>query len=71
MSVIKDLEQTFNTVASTYEKFRPTYPDELYEMLFDYITLDESCSAIEVGIGGDQATLPILQIRFFQMIPMI
>ena len=61
MSVIKGLEWTFNTVASAYEKLRPTYPDELYNMIFDYIALNESCSAIEVGIGGGQATLPILK----------
>ena len=57
----KGLEWTFDTVASTYEKFRPGYTDELYQMIFDYITLNESCYAIEVGIGGGQATLPILK----------
>ena len=57
----KGLEWTFDTVASTYEKFRPGYPDELYKMIFDYITLNASCNAVEVGIGGGQATLPILK----------
>lgn len=61
MSVIKGLEWTFDTVASTYEKFRPGYVDELYKMVFDYIILNESCYVIEVGIGGGQATLPILK----------
>ena len=61
MSAIKGLEWTFDTVASTYEKFRPLYPDELYKMIFDYIALDDSCRAVEVGIGGGQATLPILK----------
>ena len=61
MSAIKGLEWTFDTVASTYEKFRPTYPDELYKMIFDYIALDDSCHAVEVGIGGGQATIPILK----------
>ena len=61
MSAIKGLEWTFDTVASTYEKFRPTYPDELYKIIFDYIALDDSCHAVEVGIGGGQATLPILK----------
>lgn len=62
MPVIKGLEWTFNTAVSAYEKFRPTYPDELYKMIFDYITLNESSSAIEIGIGSGQATLPILKI---------
>ena len=61
MPIIKGLEWTFDTVASTYEKFRPGYTDELYKMIFDYISLDDSCYAIEVGIGGGQATLPILK----------
>ncbi len=61
MPVIKGLEWTFDTVASTYEKFRPGYTDDLYKMLFDYIALDESSHVVEVGIGGGQATLPILQ----------
>lgn len=59
--IVKGLEWTFDTVASTYEKFRPGYTDELYKMIFDYITLNESCYAVEVGIGGGQATLPFLK----------
>ena len=61
MPTIKGLGWTFDTVASTYEKFRPGYVDELYKMIFDYITLDESSDAVEVGIGSGQATLPILK----------
>ncbi len=59
--IVKGLEWTFDTVASTYEKFRPGYTDELYEMIFNYITLNESCYAVEIGIGGGQATLPFLK----------
>ena len=54
-------EWTFNTVADTYEKIRPGYPDELYRTLFAFAPLDESCSAVEVGIGGGQATSPVLE----------
>ena len=54
-------EWTFNTVADAYEKIRPAYPDELYQALFAYAPLDASCSAAEVGIGGGQATLPVLK----------
>ncbi len=61
MPEIKGLEWTFDTVASAYDKFRPSYPDELYKMIFNYTALDESCCAVEVGIGGGQATLPILK----------
>ena len=61
MPVIKGLEWTFDTVASKYEKFRPGYTDELYKMIFDYITIDNFSNVVEVGIGGGQATLPVLQ----------
>lgn len=61
MAVIKGLEWTFDTVASTYEKLRPGYVEELYQAIFDYIPIPESSRVVEVGIGGGQATLPILQ----------
>ena len=61
MSAMKGLEWTFDTAAKLYEKMRPGYPDELYGMIKDYIPLDGSSSAVEVGIGGGQATEPILK----------
>lgn len=61
MTIINGLEWTFDTVAKAYEKFRPGYVDELYQTLFAYLPLDETCKAVEVGIGGGQATLPILK----------
>ena len=48
-------EWTFNTVAEIYEKIRPGYPDELYQALFAYAPLDDSRSALEIGIGAGQA----------------
>ena len=54
-------EWTFNTVAGTYEKIRPGYPDELYQAMFSYAPLDNSSCAAEIGIGGGQATLPVLK----------
>lgn len=61
MPVNKGLEWTFDTVANRYEKLRPGYTDELYKTIFDYIPVDPSSDVVEVGIGGGQATLPILQ----------
>lgn len=61
MPVIKGLEWTFDTVAGRYEKLRPGYPDELYKTIFDYISIGDSSKVVEVGIGGGQATLPVLQ----------
>lgn len=55
------LAQTFDTIASSYEKMRPGYPDKLYQTIFHYMPLGKSSNAVEVGIGGGQATLPVLQ----------
>lgn len=61
MSIIKGLEWTFNTEAEKYEKMRPGYISELYEDIFKYIPINESSNVVEIGIGGGQATLPILK----------
>ncbi len=61
MPVMKGLEWTFDTVATKYEKLRPGYTDDLYKTLFEYIAIDSSSNVVEVGIGGGQATLPILK----------
>ncbi len=61
MPVIKGLEWTFNTEAEKYEKMRPGYVSELYEDIFNYVTIDKLSNVVEVGIGGGQATPPILR----------
>lgn len=61
MPALKGLEWTFDTVASTYEKLRPGYVEELYQTLFEYIPINENSNVVEVGSGGGQATAPILK----------
>lgn len=61
MPILKGLEWTFDRVASTYEKLRPGYVKELYQMLFDYIPINENSNVVEIGSGGGQATAPILE----------
>ena len=61
MPVIPGLGWTFDTVAATYAKLRPGYVDALYQDVFAYCPLDASSRAVEVGIGGGQATEPILR----------
>ena len=60
MPVIPGLGWTFDTVAATYEKLRPGYVEALYQDIFAYCPLDAASRAVEVGIGGGQATGPIL-----------
>ena len=61
MPALKGLEWTFDTVASKYEKLRPGYVKELYQALFEYISIDANSNVVEVGSGGGQATAPILK----------
>ncbi|MBQ3151387.1 MAG: class I SAM-dependent methyltransferase [Clostridia bacterium] len=58
---INTLSQTFDTVADVYEKMRPGYVDELYTEIFKYIPVNTESRVLEIGIGGGQATLPILK----------
>lgn len=60
MPILKGLEWTFDTVASTYEKLRPGYVAELYKAILDYISIDENSNVLEIGSGGGQATAPML-----------
>lgn len=61
MAMLEGLEWTFDTVAKQYEKMRPGYVKEMYEDIFKYRKLDTTSHAVEVGIGGGQATLPVLK----------
>lgn len=46
MPIIKGLEWTFDTLASTYEKLRPGYVTELYQTIFNYISIDENSNFV-------------------------
>lgn len=61
MSIMKGLEWTFNTQAEKYEKMRPGYLPELYDDIFKLVDLNANSNVIEIGIGGGQATLPVLK----------
>lgn len=61
MPGLSGLEWTFDTVASTYEKFRPGYVKELYKTIFNYIPVNKNSNVLEVGSGAGQATDAILQ----------
>ena len=61
MPVIKRLERNLDTVASTYAKLRQGYSKPLYQAVLDYIPIHACSRVVEVGIGGGQATEPVLQ----------
>ncbi|MGL4338313.1 MAG: class I SAM-dependent methyltransferase [Turicibacter sp.] len=55
-----DLRYTFNEDVQNYDKYRPTYCQELFKDINLYAKLNETKLALEVGIGSGQATRPIL-----------
>lgn len=56
-----DLRLKFNEDENNYDKYRPTYANELFSDIIRYSSLCSTSKALEIGIGTGQATLPILQ----------
>ena len=61
MPVIQGLGGAFDSVADAYAQLRPGYTEGLYQAIFRCCPLGPDSNAVEVGIGGGQATLPILR----------
>lgn len=56
-----DLRLTFNEIPADYDNLRPQYPDALFENIIHFSNLDNTKSALEIGIGTGKATLPFLK----------
>ncbi|HAT4340654.1 TPA: class I SAM-dependent methyltransferase [Clostridium perfringens] len=56
-----DKRFTFNEDAMNYEKWRPTYCEELFHDIMEYSKIDRNKKTLEIGIGTGQATLPFLK----------
>ena len=52
---------SFNEDAANYDRWRPGYPDELFEEVLRYSGIGPGKRALEIGIGTGQATGPILK----------
>lgn len=50
------LKQSFNFVADSYEKYRPTYPTKLFADIIRYANLHADHNSLEVGSGTGKAT---------------
>ncbi|MBD2848684.1 methyltransferase domain-containing protein [Paenibacillus sp. IB182496] len=49
-------KETFNFIASDYEKYRPTYPDEMFDDILNYSNISMEQKILEIGCGTGQAT---------------
>lgn len=59
-----DLRLKFNEDVKNYEKYRPTYPKELFLDIINYAKISSDDRALEIGIGTGQATSPFLDSGF-------
>lgn len=60
MSIVKNLEWTFDTIADEYDNRTPNYPSELYLDIFNSVSINCFSKVMEIGIGTGQVTLPFL-----------
>jgi SAM-dependent methyltransferase len=51
----------FDEDALNYDRYRPTYVQELFDNVIAYSGLDGSKKALEIGVGTGQATVPLLE----------
>lgn len=53
-----DKRLTFNEDVENYDKWRPTYCDQLFKDILEYSQVENGKKVIEIGIGTGQATKP-------------
>jgi len=56
-----DLRKTFNEDIVNYDKWRPNYCSELFDLIIQTAQLNVGKTALEIGCGTGQATGPILR----------
>jgi SAM-dependent methyltransferase len=56
------LRNTFDEDAELYQKARPSYPDELFDVLRKDTGIGQGCRVLEIGCGTGQLTLPLAEL---------
>ncbi|URN93796.1 MAG: hypothetical protein NAG76_18490 [Candidatus Pristimantibacillus lignocellulolyticus] len=49
-------KETFNYIANEYEKYRPTYPEAMFDDIMIYSNIMINDRILEIGCGTGQAT---------------
>ena len=52
---------SFDGFAETYDRYRPSYPAEMYRTIFNYADVRPGMKALEIGVGTGHGTEPFLQ----------
>jgi SAM-dependent methyltransferase len=58
------LRTTFGEDAERYDRCRPGYPPELFDILAAFVTAGPRCRILEIGCGTGQATLPLAGLGY-------
>ena len=58
------LRATFDSVARRYHRYRPDYPDELFDALIELAGLTAGARLLESGCGTGKATVPLARRGF-------
>jgi len=64
--IVKEMEQeefrkVFDIIPEQFDKYRPTYSQELFDSLIGYAQLGPGKKVLELGPGTGQATAPVLR----------
>lgn len=62
MTSSSTLRATFNEDAERYNRFRPSYPKELFTKLLKEVSVTKASKVLEIGPGTGQATRPLAKI---------
>lgn len=54
------MEMTGGLDPETYDRYRPTYPADLFSSIMEYASLSPDSRCLEIGVGTGQATEPFL-----------
>jgi len=60
----QQLRESFNSAADLYQRARPEYPTELFDVLVDSTGIDAGSALLEVGCASGKATLPLARRGF-------
>ena len=55
-----EFRKIFDTIPEQFDKYRPRYCQELFDVLIDYANITPDKTVLEIGPGTGQATDPIL-----------
>jgi ubiquinone/menaquinone biosynthesis C-methylase UbiE len=57
-------KNTFNEIAGEYDKYRPSYPEQLFTDILEFAAIKEGDSILEIGCGTGQATKGFVELGF-------